>query len=69
MKSELRFRLVVSAAALAMSMLAGYAASETAPHALASPESFASITDTEARSAATSALHQLPSGQRSSAAR
>jgi hypothetical protein len=51
-KSELRFRLVVSASALAMSMLAGYALSETAPHALASPESFASITDTEARSAA-----------------
>src|SRR3954454_21584447 len=52
MKSELRFQLFVSAAALAMSMLTGYAVSETAPPALASPESFASIADAEARSAA-----------------
>jgi hypothetical protein len=52
MKSELRFQLFVSVAALAMSMLTGYAVSETAPSALASPESFASITDTDARSAA-----------------
>jgi len=52
MKSELRFQFLVSVAALAMSMLAGFAASETAPQTLASPESFASITDTDARSAA-----------------
>jgi hypothetical protein len=52
MNSERRFRILISAAALAMSTLAGYAASETAPHALASPESFASIADTDARSAA-----------------
>src|ERR1019366_5061252 len=53
MKSELRFQLLVSVAALAaMSMLTGHAVSETAPHALASPDSFASIADTDARSAA-----------------
>jgi hypothetical protein len=52
MKSAMRFQILVSAAALAMSMVAGYAASETAPHELASPESFAAISDTSARSAA-----------------
>jgi hypothetical protein len=52
MKSELRFQILVSVAALAMSMVAGYAASETAPHTLASPESFAAIGDTNARSVA-----------------
>jgi hypothetical protein len=52
MKSELRFQLLVSVAALAMSVLPGYAVSETAPQMLASPESFASIADTDARSAA-----------------
>jgi hypothetical protein len=52
MKSAMRFRVIVSVAALAMSLVTGYALSETAPHALASPESFASIGDTEARSAA-----------------
>jgi hypothetical protein len=52
MKSAIRFQIFVSVAALAISMLAGYAASETAPHALASPESFAAIGDTNARSAA-----------------
>ena len=52
MKSERRFQLLVSVAALAVSMLTGYAVSETAPPALASPESFASIADTDARSAA-----------------
>ena len=35
-----------------MSMLTGYAASQTASNTLASPESFASIADTDARSAA-----------------
>ena len=52
MKSELRFQLVVAVVAVATSMLTGYAVSETAPHTLASPDSFASITDTDARSAA-----------------
>src|SRR3981189_2107505 len=52
MKSELRLQLLVSAAALALSMLTGYAVSETAPRGLANPDSFASIADTEARSAA-----------------
>jgi hypothetical protein len=51
MKSRMRFQVLVSAAALAMSMI-GYAASETAPHTLAAPESFAAIGDTNARSAA-----------------
>jgi hypothetical protein len=35
-----------------MSLLTGYAASETAPHTLAAPESFAAIGDAGARSAA-----------------
>jgi len=52
MKSDMRFQILVSVAALAMSMLTGYAASQTASNALASPESFTSITDTDARSAA-----------------
>ena len=52
MKSELRFQLLVSIVTVATSMLAGYAVSETAPQNLASPESFASIADTDARSAA-----------------
>ena len=52
MKSGLRFQLLVSIVVVATSMLAGYAVSETSPQTLASPESFASIADTEARSAA-----------------
>jgi len=52
MKSELRFQLLVAVVAVVTSMFAGYAVSQTAPHALASPESFASIADTNARSAA-----------------
>ena len=52
MKSELRFQLLVSIVAVATSMLAGYAVSETAPQDLAAPESFAAIADTDARSAA-----------------
>jgi hypothetical protein len=52
MKSELRFQLLVSIVAVMTSMLAGYAVSETAPQDLAGPESFASIADTDARSAA-----------------
>jgi hypothetical protein len=52
MKSELRFQLTLSVVAVATCMLAGYAASETAPPSLAGPDSFASISDTDARSAA-----------------
>ena len=52
MKSETRFQILVPAAALAMSMLSGYAASQTASNTLASPESFVAIADTDARSAA-----------------
>jgi hypothetical protein len=52
MKSETRFRILVSVAALGMSMLTGYAASQTPSNALASPDSFAAISDTGARSAA-----------------
>ena len=52
MKSELRFQLAVAVLAVATSMLTGYAVSQTAPQSLASPESFASISDTDARSAA-----------------
>jgi hypothetical protein len=52
MKSETRFQILVPAAALAMSMLTGYAASQTASSTLASPESFVAIADTETRSAA-----------------
>jgi hypothetical protein len=52
MKSATRFQVLVSVAALAMSLVTGYALSETTSHALASPESFAAIGDTEVRSAA-----------------
>ena len=52
MKSAIRFQILGSAAALAISMLTGYAASETAPHTLASPESFVAIGDPSVRSAA-----------------
>ena len=52
MKSELRFQLLVAVAVVAMSMLGGFAISETAPPTLASPERFASIADPDARSAA-----------------
>ncbi|MGY4352485.1 cytochrome c5 [Bradyrhizobium sp. GM7.3] len=52
MISDVRFKMIAVVAALAGSFGAGYAASETAGHALASPESFASIGDTEKRSAA-----------------
>jgi hypothetical protein len=52
MKSELRFQLAVAVLAIATSMFAGYAVSQTASQSLASPESFASISDTDARSAA-----------------
>ena len=52
MKSETRFQILVSVAALGMSMLTGYAASQTPSNTLASPDSFASIADAGARSAA-----------------
>jgi len=52
MKPETRFRIFVSVLALNLSGLAGYAASQTASNMLASPESFAAISDTDARSAA-----------------
>jgi hypothetical protein len=51
-KSGMRFQIIVSVAALSMGMLTGYAASQTAADALASPESFAGIADAGARSAA-----------------
>lgn len=52
MTADTQFRIVAVMIALATSLCAGYAASQTASHALASPESFASIDDTEKRSAA-----------------
>ncbi len=52
MKSATRFQIIVSVATLATSLVTGYALSETASHALASPDSFAAIGDTETRSAA-----------------
>jgi hypothetical protein len=52
MTSETRSRILVSVTALGLSMLTGYAASQTASDMLASPDSFASIADTDARSAA-----------------
>jgi hypothetical protein len=48
----MRNKIFVAAAALAMSMLAGYAASQTTSNTLAPPENFAEITDPAARSAA-----------------
>jgi hypothetical protein len=52
MKSAERCQAAVGLAALAMSVLTGYAASETTSPALAGPESFAEISDVAARSAA-----------------
>jgi hypothetical protein len=52
MKSDMRLLILVSVAALAVSMQTGYSASQTASNSLASPESFTSIADTDARSAA-----------------
>src|ERR1700730_13037410 len=52
MKSEIRFHVLTAVAALATSLLAGYACSATATHSLASPESFAGIADVNQRSAA-----------------
>jgi hypothetical protein len=52
MISETRFQVLVSALALTLSMLTGYAASQTVSDTLVSPDSFTAITDTDARSAA-----------------
>jgi hypothetical protein len=52
MKSETRAWIIASVTALSLSMLTGYAASQTASTTLASPESFGSIADADARSAA-----------------
>jgi hypothetical protein len=52
MKSEIRFHILTAVAALASSLLAGYACSATATSSLASPESFAGIADVNKRSAA-----------------
>ena len=52
MKAETRVQILVSVAALTFGSLTGYAASQTVSNTLASPESFVSIADTEARSVA-----------------
>ena len=52
MMSQTRITLLATVAAVLPSLLAGYALSENAPRGLAVPESFASISDTAARSAA-----------------
>jgi hypothetical protein len=52
MNTVMRFQVLVSVAALATSLLAGYAVSGTTSHALAAPDSFAAIGDSEKRSAA-----------------
>src|SRR6202022_3584549 len=48
MKSETRVWVFASVTALSLSLLTGYAASQTASNTLASPESFRSIADTDA---------------------
>lgn len=50
--SEMRFQILVSVVSLTASLLGGYAFSETATNSLASPESFAAISDVDQRSAA-----------------
>ena len=52
MKSEMRVKVLVTVAALLMSMLAAYAISDGAPDKLAPSASFDSIADPAARSAA-----------------
>jgi hypothetical protein len=52
MRSETRFRILASVAALSLSLLTGYAASQAASTTLASPGSFSAIADTDARSSA-----------------
>ncbi len=52
MTSDTRFRILVSVAAVAMSLMASYAISQTATNTLAAPEHFESIADIEQRSVA-----------------
>jgi hypothetical protein len=52
MKSEMRLKALVAVAALLTSMLTAYAVSDVAPDKLANPQSFDTIADPEARSAA-----------------
>ena len=52
MKSHMRVQVLVAIAALLTSMLTAYAVSDGPPDTLASPESFAAIGDTAARSSA-----------------
>src|SRR6266481_3018422 len=52
MKFDLRVQLIVAVVGLSMSVLTAYAVSDSPPDHLASAESFASIGDTSARSAA-----------------
>ena len=52
MTSEMRLKVGLAAAALLMSMLTAYAVSDVGPDKLASPQSFDTITDPEARSVA-----------------
>src|SRR6266496_6082542 len=52
MESGMRVRTLIAVAALTTSVLTSYAASQTSANTLASPESFAAISDTETRSAA-----------------
>ena len=52
MKTDMRLQVLVPVAALLMSMLTAYAVSDGPSDTLATPESFAAISDTAARSAA-----------------
>jgi hypothetical protein len=52
MKPDRRLQILIAVAALAMSMVTGYAVSQTASTPLAAAESFGSIADTDARSVA-----------------
>lgn len=52
MKSEIRMKVLASAAALMMSVLATYAVARDPSNKLAAPESFATIADADMRSAA-----------------
>src|ERR1700752_267472 len=52
MKCDLRAKVLVAAAALLASALTPYAIADDKPNGLASPQSFASISDQSARSAA-----------------
>jgi hypothetical protein len=52
MKFDMRVQVIVAVMVLPMSMMAAYAVSDVSPDRLASVESFASIGDTAARSAA-----------------